>query len=81
MSFKVFLACFACFIAEKKKTKTVKKMAAQIYIDKSLWIKSKWKKKQMCAKSNSNRKLLTISLVFLSCGSNAAHGWHILYQR
>lgn len=41
MSFKVFLACFACFIAEKKKTKTVKKMAAQIYIDKSLWIKSK----------------------------------------
>lgn len=35
----------------------------------------------MCAKSNSNRKLLTISLVFLSCGSNAAHGWHILYQR
>ncbi len=28
----------------------------------------------MCAKSNSNRKLLTISLVFLSCGSNAAHG-------
>lgn len=28
MSFKVFLACFACFIAEKlkkKKTKTVKK--------------------------------------------------------
>lgn len=35
----------------------------------------------MCAKSNSNRKLLTISLVFLSCGSNAARGWHILYQR
>lgn len=51
MSFKVFLACFACFIAEKE-TKTVKKKlpAVQIYIDKSLWIKSKQKKANVCKK-------------------------------
>ncbi len=30
MSFKVFLACFACFIAEKKENKNSQKMAVQI---------------------------------------------------
>ena len=62
---------------EKKKVWQLKKRKTK---QKQLDTVGAYSLKTNQRKSN-RKKLLTISVVFPSCGSNAAQGWPFLYQR